>query len=624
MEGGPMWLILIMSSIFVDQSRIDEATDLLRHNYNEQIFQAQQAVVDDIIPAAPRLLREYTPNISMRGDLVIGDTPAETLSVTGYFYNEGDITIINDGVLKVKNSDFNLDGDIIIANEGVAIIDSSEVNIVQHYIYHHILFVTDSAYFSMTNSQTAFNNYQITFIIAGNAGINMNNVTNQDWITAVVQQTATAILKNIDGYTGEWLFASDCYAQFKNVDHLLTWYFFPGASVVDFDFPEDDTIYGFYIDSTLTNVSGIGYHVEIDSSTDCMWATIPLRGSDVTIRNSELRVTGLMFEGSDTFAIAGLVNGLDYSDWVLPVTDRNYRLINSAVQTWNLYPDNSTNINLSSSIFGELCGFGGSHTLIQNAFCDGTGGHIEASNNSSVFVLSSSIFADVITKNRGICLLGNCAMPVGRIWVTGASIMLIINTVFPEDPIPSDTSIVFVASITAPSSGHTEDSIGIIGSAWIDKGPYQPLDFGHYRLYFRKVGDPFWTPFSDTKYQEVRRDTLDYWNTTGLTDGTYELKLVLKDNAGDSVETEKQIRLDLPAGIDEEPIKKSYVSIKQVDSRLLLIETSPDINEFDIYNLSGRLIERIKSNKTCWLAPASGVYYLKNSEKGICKKIVVY
>ena len=72
------------------------------------------------MPAGPRLLREYTPNISMRGDLVIGDTPAETLSVTGYFYNKGNIVIINDGVLKVKNSDFNLDGDIIIANQGKA------------------------------------------------------------------------------------------------------------------------------------------------------------------------------------------------------------------------------------------------------------------------------------------------------------------------------------------------------------------------------------------------------------------------------------------------------------------------------------------------------------------------
>ncbi len=616
-----MWLILILSTIFAEESRLDGAMELFRHNYNQQIFQGQQGAVDEIIPAAPMLLQKSTPKL--RADLIIGDTPAETLSVTGYFYNQGNIIIVNDGVLEVKNADFNLDGNIFIANHGKATFDSSDVNIVQHYIYHHILFVTDSAYCSITNSETSFNGYQISFSIAFDGEFNMQNVTNQDWITAGVQHTATVTLRDVDGYTGEWLFLDDCYAQFKHVDYLLTWYFFPTSSVVDFDFPEDDTLYGFYLDSTLANVSGVGYHVEIDSSTDCMWATIPLRGSDVIIRDSDLRVTGLMFEGTDTFAISGLVNGLDYSDWVLPVSDRTYRLINTNVATWNLYPDDTTNITLSGSIFGELCGFTDSYTTIQNAFCDGTGGHIEAAHRSFVAVFSSSIFADVISKDRGICFLANCAMPVGRIWATGASIMVIVNTTFPEEPIPSDTSIVFVSSITAPSSGYPEDSIGIIGSAWIDKGPYQPLAFDHYRLYFRKAGEEPLTPFPDIKYQEIRGSTLDYWNTASLTEGDYELKLVLKDNAGDSVEAWKQVSLLEASGIDEK-IKIPDVSIKQVGARLFYIETSPDITEVNIYNISGRLIKKITTNKTYWFAPASGVYYLRNNKKDISKKLVVY
>lgn len=616
-----MCLLLIISTVVFDQARIDEAMEIFKHSYNQQISQGQKNRADGIIPAGPMLLRQSTPKL--RADLVIGDTPAETLNVTGYFYNQGNIIIINDGVLEVKNADFNLDGDILIANHGKAIFDSSDVNIVQHYIYQHILFVSDSAYCSITNSETSFSGYQLSVSIAFDGEFNMQNVTNQDWITAGVQHTASVTLRDVDGYTGEWLFLDDCYAQFKHVDYLLTWYFFPDSSIVDFDFPEDDTLYGFYLDSTLANVSGVGYHVEIDSSTDCMWAIIPLRGSDVIIRDSDLRVTGLMFHGADTFAISGLVNGLDYSDWVLPISDRNYHLINTGVQTWNLYPDDTTNITLSSSIFGELCGFTDSYTTIQNAFCDGTGGHIEAANRSLVAVYSSSIFADVISRDRGICVLGNCAMPVGRIWATGASIMVIANTTFPEDPIPSDTSIVFVASITAPSSGHTEDSIGIIGSAWIDKGPIQPLDFDHYRLYFRRAGESPLTPFADTKYQEVRGNTLDYWNTAGLTEGTYELKLVLKDNAGDSVEVWKQISLSLPSGI-EEKIGIPDLSIKQVGFRLFHIETSPEITELDIYNISGRLIKKITTNRTYWLAPASGVYYLRNSKKNIRKKLVVF
>ena len=617
-----MYLLLLVSSIFFDQFKIDGAMAQFRMNYNEEISRGKNTLLDDITPGGPMRLAEYSRE--MRADLVIGDTPAETLSVTGYYYNEGNVVIVGDGVLEVKNADFNLDGDIIIAGRGQAIFDSSNVNIIQHYIYQRLLFVTDSAYCSITNSETSFSGYQLSVSIALDGEINMRNVTNQDWITAAVQHTASAVLRDVDGYTGEWLFAGDCSAEFKHVDYLLTWYFFSDGSVADFDFPEEDTIYAFSLDSTLANVSGVGYHVDIDSCTDCMWATIPLRGSDVTIRNSDLRVTGLMFEGCDTFAISGLVNGLDYSDWVLPVSDRSYRLINTGVQTWNLYPDDTTNITLSNSIFGEICGFTDSYTTIQNAFCDGTGGHIEAAQRSLVAVYASSIFADVLSKDRGICLLAHCAMPVGRIWVTGASIMVIVNSTFPEEPIPSDTSIVFVASIDAPSSGSIEDSIGIIGSAWIDKGPFQPLDFDHYFLSFRKAGDSLLTRFSDEMRQEIRGDTLAYWNTSGLSEGEYEIKLVLKDDVGDSVEAWKQISLMEASGIGEKMESINDVSIKQVGTRLFQIETSPDITELGIYNVCGRLIEKVEENKTSWLAPASGIYYIRNREKNICKKLVVF
>jgi hypothetical protein len=617
-----MYLLLLVSSIFFDQSRIDEAMSQIRTSYNEEISGGQCTLLDDITPGGPMRLEKYSRE--KREDIVIGDTPAETLSVTGYYYNQGNIVIVGDGVLEVKNANFNLDGDILITGRGRAIFDSSDVNIVQHYIYQHVLFIVDSAYCSITNSETSFSGYQLSVSIALDGEINMRNVTNQDWITAAVQHTAGAVLRDVDGYTGEWLFAGDCSAEFKHVDYLLTWYFFSDGSVVDFDFPEEDTIYAFSLDSTLANVSGVGYHIDIDSCTDCMWATIPLRGSDVTIRDSDLRVTGLMFEGRDTFSVSGLVNGLDYSDWLLPVSDRSYRLINTGVQTWNLYPDDTTNITLSNSIFGELCGFTDSYTTIQNAFCDGTGGHIEAAQRSLVAVYSSSIFADVLSKDRGICLLANCAMPYGRIWATGASIMVIVNSTFPEEPIPSDTSIVFVASLTAPSSGSIEDSIGIIGSAWIDKGPFQPLDFDHYFLSFRKTEDSILTPFGDEMRQEVRGDTLGYWNTSGLTEGTYEIKLVLKDNEGDSVEAWKQINLKETSGIEERNMPITDISIKQVGARLFQIETSPDIAKIDIYNITGCLIKSITTNKTCWHAPSSGIYFLKNDKKSSRKKIIVY
>jgi hypothetical protein len=608
----------------MDQTKIDKALEIIRPYYDMGTKFHYVEKKQDFSPGGLDRFLKCTTIEYGRADIIVGDEPAETLNISGYFYNQGNIIVINDGVLNIINADFNLDGRIIVANYGEAVIDSSTLTFLQHYIYHHGVIVTDTADFSMTNSETSYNGYPLSMSIQGASMCLMRDIVNQDWTTAVVAQNATAYLENI-GITGEWLFADDCFAQFKHVDNFLTWYFFPDSSVVDFIFPDVDTVFGFYMDSTLSNVSGIGYHVEIDSSTNCMWAAIPLGGSDVTISDSELRVTGLMFEGVDSFDVSGLVNGQLYADYTLPVHDRNYHLINTFVQTWNLYPSDTVNFDLSSSIFGELCGFSNSYTTIQNAFCDGSGGHIEASHNAVVLVILSSISADVITKDRGICLVGYCAMPWGNIWATGSSILILVNTQFPEEPIPSDTSVVFVAAVTGPSNASTEDTVGIIGSAWVDIGPFYPYDFDHYRVFYRMLGDSIWIPLGSNKYSEIRRDTLDYWNTVGLEPGDYEIRLVLKNENSDSIDAMKLITLR-PTGIGEMKMRsrQNCFRIKRVGPRIFYINTNYSKADIRIYDVLGRQVQSIKSAESYWNAPSGGIFFIQERKSKITQKIIVH
>lgn len=609
-----MLLLVFLNLFYFDQGKVNQALE-----YMESL---QVSSPLQINPGLRVCRSQLNPEIELRDDIIIGDVPGETLMVVGPFYNYGNIYIINDGVLIVKNSDFDLDGDIILTNQGKALIDSSNLRFLQHFIYHHAIMLWDSSYFSITNSQTSFNGYPFNVGVNDSSMMIMEAVRNADWITAVVTGAGSADLYDVR-ITGEWLFMNRCDARFNRVENLLTWYFFEDSSVVDFAFPQADTIYGFYFDSTLNNVSGVGYHIEIDSSSMCMWATIPLRGSDVIIRDSHLRVTGLMFNGVDTFFISGLVNGLFYPDYILPIGDRTYHLINSSVDTWNLYPSDSTNVTLTSSIFGELCGFGNSYTVIQNAFCDGTGGHIEASSNAVVLVFLSSVFADIITKDHGMCLLGFTSVVWGNIWVTGSSVMIIVNSQFPEAPIPSDTSLVFVAGISGPSNAGIDDTVGIFGSAWIDRGPYQPLDFDYYQLFYHLAGDSFWYPVGGPRYTEVRYDTLDYWNTVGLTPATYELRLVLKDTAGDSVEALKQIVLR-PTGVSEE--SQNFADgfrIIRTGPRQFYINSSESSFTYDIYDLLGRRMARLKGN-SFWNAPAGGCYFIRKVGDRGFKKVVAY
>ena len=615
-----IFLLFVIVTSGISQSNLDQAAALIRSSAG-QTFPAH---VPAGIPGSPtgclgRYLSGFCPEPG-RADIIVGDTPGETLSVTGYFYNNGNIYVMNDGVVILRDADFNLDGDIALMQHGRFLADSSQLNFLQAHIYHRGITVADSSYCRIQRSYTTFGGYPFSIYVGHHAEIELLNVTNRDWITAVVGNQGRARLDHVS-ITGEWLLTDQCYVTFNRVDQFLSWYFFPAASVVDMVFPDGDSVNGFYFDSTLSSVHGIGYHVAIDSSTNCMWAGIPLPGSDVDIDSSRLRVTGVMFEGADTFTVSGLVNGLEYQDYVLPLADRHYHLTNTSVQTWNLYPSDSVNLALSSSIFGELCAYGSSQVTIMNADCDGSGGHIEAANNSFLIVGYSSIFADIITKNHGLCIVALCAMPMGNIWATGASILALVNTQFPEDPIPSDTAIVFVAAVTGPSNAAVDDTVAVMGSAWIDRGPYQTVDFGSYRMSYRVAGSSAWIPFGDSNTVEVRRNILEYWITTGLTPGPYEVRLVLKDNLGDSIECAKGITLRL-TGI-EEAVTGPQTGLKIIrrSSRAFRVENA-SLAGAAIYNQAGRLVFRTRSNSFDWTADRAGVYFLRSTGPAI--KVIAY
>ncbi len=628
-----MWFFLLWGFVHIfPQERIDNILSSMDWNYHNS------GIVTEFSENSRRSGLNFflkslkkSERIFNRDDIIVGDTPAETLYISGYFYNPGNIFVINDGVLRLNGADFNLDGNIYVLNRGKMLVDLSTLRFLQDYIYQYGIAIFDSAEFNLNNSTTSYNGYPFGFSAGDFARVIINGANNYDWTTAMVNGKANVMLNNV-GITGEWLFADECFARFNKVDNFLTWYFFPESSVVNIKFPNGAYVNGFYIDSTLSNIQGIGYHIEIDSSTNCMWAAIPLNGSNVTIDSSLLRVTGLLFGGSDSLVISGLVNGLYYEDYTLPVSDRNYHLINTTVQTWNLYPFDTTSLDLSSSIFGELCAYANSYVYIHNAFCDGSGGHLESSDNAFLITIQSSIFADIISKGRSICIIGYCAQPYGNIWVTGSSIMLLVNSIFNLDPIPSDTSLVFVASITGPPTGNTNDTVAILGSAWIDKGPYLPVDFDYYQVFYQRISDTVWIPVSDTCTVEVRRDTLCYWNTTGLEPGNYILRMVLKDDAGDSIDCLKGIAL-YETGVGEEDIH-CHSDLKITPNpfnKFIKIENIAEEKETvivcSIYDVMGRaIIEKVKGNpliiKTNNLA--SGVYFIciKADSKNIIKKII--
>ncbi|MEO0185771.1 MAG: hypothetical protein ABIL20_08255, partial [candidate division WOR-3 bacterium] len=245
---------------FFDQSKIDQVISFVNQYHNEQYLSTSFCEHNNqVLSRGSFLLSGPAMGLNVLSDIIIGDTPAETLFINGYFYNAGNIIIINDGVLKMKNADFHLDGNISVLNHGKLYADSSVLRFLQDYIYQYGIGLYDSAQFYLTNSTTNYNGYPFGFSAMSFAKVEIENVVNHDWTTAMVNGRADVYLNNVD-ITGEWLFDGNCIARFNNVDNFLSWYFFPESSAVDFRFPEGTYVNGFFVDSTLNNVHGIGYH----------------------------------------------------------------------------------------------------------------------------------------------------------------------------------------------------------------------------------------------------------------------------------------------------------------------------------------------------------------------------
>ncbi|MCK4395001.1 T9SS type A sorting domain-containing protein [candidate division WOR-3 bacterium] len=564
-----------------------------------------------------------------KDSLIIGDTPGETLFISGAYSILMDVYIINDGVMLLRNANLSIEGNIFVVNKGTFDCDSSEIHFLQDYIYQFIMFIADSSTFIMRNSSTKFNGFPINLLTIGDAHLVWENLDNEDWTTAVAMGNSIDSLYNVN-IAGEWLLADNSLTSFKNTETLLVWYFFPDSSIVDFAFPDGDTVNGFVFDSTLINVSGLAYHTEIDSCTDVLWGMIPLAGSDVTIRNSELRTTGLMFN-TDSSSVSGLVNGLTYDDFILPLQDRVYHLINTFVNTWSFYPADTSYLEVISCIFGECVGMGNTEYLIQNAFCDGSGGHIETTDNATGLIFLSSLICDVITKSQSILIVGYSSILLGNIWATGSSIMLLVNASIPDMPEVFDTSLVFIDAITGPSTANTYETVPVIGSATVLSGPFHPAEFDYYELFYRELGESLWIQFDSTHHSPVYNGTLGFWDTDGLVPGYYELQCHLFDTFGNNIEALKQVNL-LPGGIEEQKVSKTdggNIFSLLVNRKTVTIKNNVSYGNASLYDVSGRCIRKtsLKKDQTAvWSQMRSGVYFVRfeTETRTLVKKVVLF
>lgn len=526
--------------------------------------------------------------------LIVGLVPNDTVRITGNWTHTGPIWVFNDGVLIFDNATVADTGDVYVFGTGQLLADSSTFYFPQNYFYERSLLIVQNGYARFDNSSFNYSGMSHNLVLGDHGALDWNNVHQHDWTTCGLFGSPVIHINGCN-LSGEYILEDSCTAVFNHADSIILWHQLPSTAVVNYAFPAGTFVNSYTFNNTTPGVSGITYNVQLDSSATVWWALMPVNGSDVTLSNSDIRLIGAWFQRGDVAAAHGIFNNSTYSNYITPLADRNLHLINSTVGTWSMYVFDSSYVAIDSCQLGEVGTQQHSHVDAQNFILDGTGGYFWATDTSATIAANVISYSTTRSEKNAIFILGYSWLPFSPPTSIANSMIVCVQNDLVSDPVPYDGSVAWLATMEQPDTASVNAVFPLTGSAWINQGPNgNPVDFGSYSMYWQLPSvSATWHPIITGAMAEVSHSTLALWNTNSYTPGTYILKLVLKNNFGDSVEGMKLIELlPNPAGIHEAQLPEAVAVYPNPSSGNMLVQVPGATGELVFYNTLGEVVLR--------------------------------
>ena len=489
----------------------------------------------------------------LMGDIYIGPGQ-DTLLIDEDFVQDGDIIIFGNGVLLVDNAKLTISGHVVAQDQGKAVFrNNAWLHFNQFYVGQYFVWLIDNSEFEATDATVDANGVMHYAQLHDDCIYTAVRTDFPDWTFRKVFDRASLILEDVD-HVGDIMVEDSSFVHFTRCDTLMPWLETCDGSVVNIEFPDPDYVEHFEFSESTPGVDGIGFTFVVDQCSRCWWSLESQSGSTVTINNSIVRGSCVRMPGSNTVNIQSIQNNSYFPYLKVPLQDRLLEYVNTYVYWWNWYPMENTVFNIDSSVFGELIGRGNSITYATNCIHDGSTISLSVEDSAFVSFSDGICQAYISSWGRGTMLLTNSS--VTPLWpyqstniAHGHSWILAVNSIFEYQPEAMDTALVMVAAIEGPLSGQVDDSIDITGSAWMDTGEYNPVVFDRYRISWAENGGSDWTLITESTNQ-VHSGIVATWNTSGMTEGEYDLRLTLYSSSDDSLTAPADITL-YPLGIEE-------------------------------------------------------------------------
>ncbi|RLC34328.1 MAG: hypothetical protein DRZ76_02880 [Candidatus Nealsonbacteria bacterium] len=591
-----------------------------------------------LLSSLPVLGREESA--SMDSILYVGlYDPYETLSVidTNRYFN-CNIAVVNHGVLLFDNSSVRVHGSIIALHHGKVIVDSTHLRLVSEFEWQFAMATLDSSSLLITNSQFDYNGYPGYTSIKDYSSMYVQNSC-YTHTTALYTQHARVTYSNVTG-GGEHSARDSSHVSFTNVELASIHVTIPESASVDLTFPYDTLAFieHWEINPSSPFASGIGYSLSIDSSY-CMFDPSCASGCELTLSDAESHIL-IRFTSPTTDTISGLINGNYYDEWTAPFADRTIHLINTTIDCWHLQMFSSSDITLKNSIIGEFICFDSSKASLINSVHDGRGGPLNASGHSVVYVANTNIQATAKARANGLLVLSFCTT-WEDFFASDSALILSLGTYSLNPPRVFDAAAVIVASIKSPIDALVNDSVAIIGDAYIERTSASLYDFDAFRLWYVHypidtlidIDSLIWTPITDWVTYQVRDDTLAVWDTHGLDVGRYILRIVWREALGDTIYTFYKMYLREGTSIDESvlsPRKLLFSVYPNPFNTSCRIDVPADA-EIEIFNLLGNVVgtihKPIKEGTFVWEPDesiGSGVYLVRmtTSDRALVRRVI--
>lgn len=538
----------------------------------------------------------YTDSIYHIGDYIVGSGDSLDLLDT-YFHLDGDLYISGTGVVNLDRSCISISGDVNMSG-GAEWCDSlSLIRFRSDYLYQFGFFMRGSSYYHGCGSTWHFENWIANMAVTETALYEGFDIDYLGGPTATLLGAGHLRLVDCRYFVEIVIIQDSITVELSGCENILIWLgMTDGASGtlsppggLDYKFCEH-----FELTPTSGSVENMDYSVIVDSSY-MWWGTIPSAGCSVTIEACTLRTTGLYMNEPRIYNLTGIFDSTFYDYFELGLPDRYLALDDVYMITWNLYGDNTAEINIDSCVFGECLAMGNSNINIRNSICDGTGGWVGATANGNLALDNVTVNTIAQTQGSGTLHLKDTYV-LWNVQSTGTGTLTAVDVeVSPYTTIAvHDSARLVWAKITSPpDSANIADGDTIIGELYALFGPEAETATLDGWTTYLPPDSFFWRTMGDSIH-DMPYGPLTVWDVAYRPVGMYNVRLNVQ------LEPDIELRIERVYNYTGTSINEVVVP-DEIELRIspnpfndaCLISFDSPINGLFIFNLKGNLVRKI-------------------------------